>query len=118
MYDKTISDDQINKVLDICELKEFKDLLDKVITELSTSISLGQAIRLSLARTLLLDRDILILDELTSSLDEVTEQKVLDNLVKLNKTIIFISHKESTQKISNYIYYIENCNIRVVKGGK
>ena len=45
----------------------------------------------------------LILDEATSSLDILTEKKIIDNLMKLNKTIIFIAHRltiaEKSEKV-------------------
>ncbi len=61
------------------------------------TISGGQKSRLAIARAILRDSKIIILDEATSSLDEETEEAVLNDILKIceNKTIIFITHKKS-----------------------
>ena len=46
-----------------------------------------------MARALLTDASILILDEATSSLDILTEKRIVDNLMNLDKTLIFIAHR-------------------------
>ena len=65
---------------------------DTLISSLNEGLSIGQLQRLSLARALESSREVILIDEGTSSLDEETEKKVLTNLSKLDKTIIFISH--------------------------
>lgn len=65
-------------------------------TELAESgnISGGQKQRIALARAILVDSPVLILDESTSNLDVLTEKKIIDNLMKLTeKTIIFVAHR-------------------------
>lgn len=66
-------------------------------TELSSDgigISGGQKQRIALARALLTDAPVLVLDEATSSLDILTEKRIVDNLLTLSdKTIIFIAHR-------------------------
>ncbi|MFN9320070.1 MAG: multidrug ABC transporter permease, partial [Chitinophagales bacterium] len=54
--------------------------------------------RLSLARTLIKDNDILILDDITSALDKETEKKVLDNVFQYHrgKTLFIVTHRIST----------------------
>ena len=49
--------------------------------------------RIALARALLTDAPVLILDEATSSLDILTEKRIVDNLMALDKTLIFIAHR-------------------------
>ena len=46
-----------------------------------------------MARALLTDAPVLILDEATSSLDILTEKRIVDNLMALDKTLIFIAHR-------------------------
>ena len=58
-----------------------------------TGISGGQKQRIALARALLTRADVLILDEATSSLDVFTEKKVINNLMQLDQTIIFVAHR-------------------------
>ena len=73
------------------------------LTSDGAGISGGQKQRIALARALLTDAPVLILDEATSSLDILTEKKIIDNLMKLNKTIIFIAHRltiaEKSEKV-------------------
>lgn len=83
-------------------------------TELSsdaTTLSGGQKQRLALARALLSPAKILILDEATSNLDLITEKKIIKNLFKLDKTIIFIAHRLSIAEKSDRIIVIEQGKI-------
>ena len=75
-------------------------------------LSGGQKQRLGIARALYHQKEILILDEATNSLDENTEKNILDNILKLkNKpTIIFVSHKSSNFDICNKIIDLKNIN--------
>lgn len=79
----------------------------------SRSLSGGEKQRISIARALLLDPSILILDEATAAMDTETErliQDALNNLVK-GKTTITIAHRLSTLKECNYLFAIENGEI-------
>jgi len=93
------------------ELAEIKDDIENMSqgfsTELAESgnISGGQKQRIALARALLVDSPVLILDESTSNLDVLTEKKIIDNLMKLtDKTIIFVAHRLTvSQKVQRII---------------
>lgn len=75
---------------------ELEGGLDFVLGEDGTGISEGQAQRLAIARALLADSKILLMDESTSALDAETEKKVIDNLRQMNDvTVIIITHKEA-----------------------
>lgn len=75
-------------------IKELPKGLDTILKERGSGLSEGQIQRLAIARAILSDAPILLLDECTSALDEETERKVLKNLKKLHtKTILCISHK-------------------------
>ena len=119
IFDSSISDEKIFETLEICELKDFilslKDGLDTNILERAKDISEGQAQRIAIARGILLDKPILLLDEVTSALDIDTEAKLLNNLAKLDKTIIYISHKDATNKYSNKVYEIKDYKIIEVR---
>lgn len=108
LYDESIKDEDIKAILKVVAIEEFGDILDQNIKERAKDISEGQAQRLSIARGLLLNRPILLLDEVTSALDSKTEKIVLKNLSSLGKTIIYISHKEATNSYSNRIYEIKD----------
>ncbi len=70
--------------------------LDTSCSEQGGGFSEGQAQRICIARTLLREAPILLLDEATSALDAVTEQQVVENIVKSrpNHTLIFITHRQ------------------------
>jgi ABC-type multidrug transport system fused ATPase/permease subunit len=100
---------KINDILNIVCLKDFVDNLPNKINtnvgELGNNLSGGQRQRIGIARALYFDRDVLILDEATNSLDQSTEQKVIENICKLkNKTIIFVTHKKSLLKYCDIIF--------------
>ena len=87
-------------ILRAVELAEIRQDIERMplnyqteLTSDGTGISGGQRQRIALARALLTDASILILDEATSSLDILTEKRIVDNLMKLDKTLIFIAHR-------------------------
>jgi len=110
----------LDKAIKLASLDDFIDNLEKglktIINEDGKNISGGQIQRMGLARALYYNPDILILDEFTSSLDENTEVKILNSLIKLRDkyTIILISHKLSALKICNKIYEIREKNMKLV----
>ena len=91
----------------------FDDGLDTVIGERGVKLSGGQRQRLSIARALLADPKILILDEATSNLDTESEafiQKSLNELMK-DRTTFVIAHRLSTIRQADQILVIENGHI-------
>ena len=84
---------------------------DTVISELATNVSKGQKQLLTIARAMLIDSKMLILDEATSNVDSKTERDISDAMVKLmkNKTCFVIAHRLSTVRDAD--------NILVVKDG-
>lgn len=92
----------------------FEDGLETVIGERGVKLSGGQKQRISIARALLADPKIIILDEATSNLDtesEVLIQKSLDVLMK-NRTTFVIAHRLSTIRQADQILVVENGEIR------
>lgn len=75
------------------EIYQKKDKLDTIIKEGGDGLSLGQIQRILLAIALLENRKVLLLDEFTSSLDQETEKKIVNNVIKLPLTKIIITHR-------------------------
>lgn len=106
-----ITQDDIIKAVQIAEIKDdIESMPLNYQTELSSDgvgISGGQRQRIALARALLTDSSVLILDEATSSLDVLTEKKVLDNLMELDKTMIFIAHRLTISERTDQIIVLD-----------
>ncbi len=86
---------------------------DSLVGERGQSLSGGERQRISIARALLIDPRILILDEATSSVDSTTEkeiQKALDNLVQ-GRTTIAIAHRLSTLRRANRLVVMDRGQI-------
>ena len=81
-------------------------------------LSGGQKQRVALARAFYHNREILILDEATSSLDHKTEEQIISeiNLLKGQKTMITIAHRLSTIENCDYIYRLESG--RIIEEGR
>ena len=73
-------------------------------------LSGGERQRIGLARSFLHDADLLLLDEPTSNLDSLNEAIILKSLKeeKANKTVVLVSHRESTMRIVDQSYSVEN----------
>ena len=92
---------------------QFENGYDTIVGERGMQISGGQRQRIAIARAILKNPKILILDEATSSLDSKSEQKIQDsmNFLLKDKTAIIISHRLATIKDVDQIYVFEKGNI-------
>jgi len=103
------TDDEIRKAAQQANAAQFIDTLpegyDTLVGERGTQLSGGQRQRIAIARAILADPAILILDEATSSLDAESERLVQDALDKLmeNRTSIIIAHRLSTVRRADQI---------------
>ena len=107
------SDQEIQEIADISGVSKFADQLpDKlntIVGESGIKLSGGQRQRIAIARALIKDAPILIMDEATSSLDNLTEKEIqsaLDELMK-DKTTIIIAHRLSTIQNADVIFTLE-----------
>ncbi len=94
-------------------IMDFPEQFDTIVGERGIKLSGGQRQRIAIARAILRDPSILILDEATSSLDAESEKIVQDALDKLmeNRTSIIIAHRLATIRDVDRIYVLENGKI-------
>lgn len=113
---ENVSDEEIEKACRACGIWDFVESLpeglDTELTE-NTSISAGQKQLFTIARAMIQNRPMLILDEATSSVDTRTElmtQKAMDELMK-DRTSFVIAHRLSTIKNADLILVLKDGNI-------
>ena len=97
--------------------EDLKDALDTIVGERGITLSGGQKQRATLARGLIRNAKVLLLDDCFSSVDTETEEHILSGLRRLrgDKTTLLISHRVSTARHANRIYVIDNG--RVLESG-
>lgn len=113
---KNITDKELQEALEVSNAKPFIDALpeglDTKIGERGSGLSEGQLQRLAIARAIVSQAPILILDEITSSLDSKTEEEVLKNIKKLkNRTCIIVTHRNSIAEICDKEFVVQNKKI-------
>jgi len=110
--------DRLELAVKSANLKEFIELLpnkyETILGDKGSRISGGQKQRIGLARAIYGNAEIIVLDESTSSIDDINEAKIFKNLKELNKskTIIFVTHKNSMKDYFDKIYFIENGTLK------
>ena len=107
--DKSKINDLLKKI-NINFFNKFKHKLNKNISYNSRNISGGEKQRISIARGLFKGKKIIILDEVTSSLDLKNSNEIMRELKKFrkNKIIFLISHKSSSFNICDDVYEIKD----------
>ena len=97
-------------------IMEFPKAYETVLGERGVTVSGGQKQRISIARALMKNAPILILDDSVSAVDVKTEKTILDNLRKLRKgkTTILIAHRISTIEEMDKIIYVEDGEIAAI----
>ncbi|HSG30845.1 MAG TPA: ATP-binding cassette domain-containing protein, partial [Thermodesulfobacteriota bacterium] len=114
---KYVSHEQIVNAATLANAHEFISTMpngyDTIVGERGTTLSNGQRQRIAIARAILRDTPILILDEPTASLDENNEAKVIQAIEHLrkNRTTILVTHKLKQALKADQIFYIKDGEI-------
>lgn len=109
MY-QDISDDRLIQVMELLGLAKYAspEALDHTITENGGNLSGGEKKRICLARALLRDTDVLILDEPLANLDNETAELIEDLLLSIQgKTMLIVSHQFSENKLTQFEQVID-----------
>ena len=110
-------DDEHLRICKIASVDEFAGShplgYDLVIKERGIGLSGGQRQAINLARSLIHDPPILLLDEPTSSMDQNTEKKVVESLRETgsNKTMLIVTHRNSLLSVVDRVFVLENGRI-------
>ena len=110
-------EDKLDDVLEQADIKKdisrFKDGIDTLVGENGLSLSGGQKQRLGIARALLSDPEILILDDSLSAVDSNTEKTIIENIKKTRegKTNIIVAHRISAVRHADKIVVLDNGKI-------
>lgn len=112
---------EFTQVVEACRLaladefiRELPDGYGTILGEFGANLSGGQRQRLALARALVTDPPVLIMDESTSALDPVLEQRLMDRLMayRKGKTTILVSHRPSVILRADWIVYIDKGQVK------
>ena len=113
------SDEDLHAALRVACAEDFvcrlPDGIHTSLKEGGGTLSVGQNQRLAIARAVLADAPILLLDEITSALDLETEKQVLENISALrNKTCIISTHRPSVLSLCSKVYRIEEAHLEPI----
>ena len=114
LYDESLSREAIDKAMHLSGVSAFLEKLpkgaDTDVGEFGGKLSGGQRQRISLARALVGQPKLLILDEVTSALDPETEDAIVSNIAELRGqyTIIAITHRPAWTRIADRLYTIKD----------
>jgi ABC-type bacteriocin/lantibiotic exporter with double-glycine peptidase domain len=112
------TDDQLTAALQAACAWEFvRDLplgIHSPLGEGGKGISEGQAQRIAIARALLRNAPVMLPDEVTSALDQATEDRVLKNLTDLGVTTIVTTHRPSVLSQCSRVYRVEDGTVAQV----
>jgi len=114
---RTLPDAALDQIIRVCCLDQTLQKMDKgletMVGERGITLSGGQKQRIALARTLIIEKPIIILDDPISQMDTDTASKVMSRLGRMNlaATLIIISHRISALAFCDRIYILKNGEI-------
>ncbi len=104
-------EEKIGRAIEISQSKDViegkKDGVDEKVLRNGSNFSGGQKQRLSVARAIYKDADILLMDDASSALDNITERKLREGIAKLGKTVIMTSQRTSGLKCADRILVLD-----------
>lgn len=120
LFSPYASSEEIDRVLSLTLLKDKINSLpaglNSSVSDFGAGLSEGEGQRLSIARALLVDRPVLVLDECTSALDAETEKTIIENIVSLGKTVLLVSHKSGAIAYANKVFRLHSGEKEEVEG--
>lgn len=119
VLDKSIDCERVKHICKICnildDIEELPNKFETIISENGDSFSGGQKSRLCLVRALYKELPVLIIDEVTSGLDGITECSIKENLSEIvnEKIVIIVTHSKNFIMNNSIIYNIDNCLLKL-----
>ncbi len=119
VLDKSIDYERVKHICKICnildDIEELPNKFETIISENGDSFSGGQKSRLCLVRALYKELPVLIIDEVTSGLDGITECSIKENLSEIvnEKIVIIVTHSKNFIMNNSIIYNIDNCLLKL-----
>ncbi|MDB5247256.1 MAG: putative transporter ATP-binding protein [Segetibacter sp.] len=121
-FSDTVTDASLEKAIETAELKDFIESLpnglNTVVSERGSSLSGGQKQRIMLARALAINPRILLLDDFTARVDQNTESKILNNVLKNYPGLTLVSVTQKIAAIEQYEQIILLTQGEIVATGK
>jgi ATP-binding cassette subfamily B protein len=113
LMDPSVTPSQIGQALQTVGLEQLIPLMDTPVSRLP-AFSQGQKQLLAIARAIVTDPPVLLLDEITANLDSVTEKRLTEilGMASKNHTVLAVSHRISTAMKSDTLVILENGRIR------
>lgn len=118
--DSEVDERRVREVIEIARLTDFIQSLPNglktVVGERGVRLSGGQRQRIGIARALYNNPALLVLDEATSSLDDVTESELVEavNILQATRTVVIVAHRLSTVANCNRIFRVDESEIQEV----
>lgn len=112
----------LEKIIEACEIagadefiSQLPDQYQTILGEFGANLSGGQKQRLAMARAIVMNPPVLILDESTASLDPVSENQILERLLyyRRNRTTIMISHRPKVIERADWIIMLEQGELKI-----